>query len=487
MSDLTLAIPFPSSPDISSSRGEPLITRETAWVLGTTMVAVTALTFLGGTPGRFGIPVLTTAAAWYLCRRAPVVYVSFVWWLLFLICFIRRFIDYRSGYSDQCEVLAAPALAALVCLPLLLKRLQVWRLRSSLPFLLAGAASLYGLGAGLICLPKRALLISALSWFSPLVFGFFVFSELVIGKRNRDHIEYLQRTFCWGALLMGAYGIYQYVAAPAWDALWMNSAGIGSIGSAEPFEIRVFSTMNAPATLGYTLAGALLLLFRRGVLPTLALGLGVVALLLSNLRAAWVAVAIALILLAIRERRYIGKLVAASVLIAVCITAITTIAPIRDALQSRFHSFTNLEDDTSYQDRSSGYEEMIPYVEQDPLGMGLGTMDTLFQDKTSLGSRDSGLWEILLSLGWVGGPVYFLGLGTLAWNAWKRWEGKTPVETVAACVSIGLICQLGLGSVMLGVTGIEIWSFGALAMARMATAEYRMGNKTEWEASSVEV
>jgi hypothetical protein len=480
MSDGALAIPFPSSPEASSHPAEPVVSKETAWVIGATTVAVAALTFLGGTPGRYGIPMLTTAAAWYLYRRAPVAYVSFVWWLLFLICFIRRFIDYRSGYSDQSVVLAAPLLAALVCFPSVLRRQDVWKLRSSIPFLLGLTACLYGVTVGFLCLPKRALLISALSWFPPLILGFFVFSEFVTGERNRDHLEYLERTFCWGALLMGAYGLIQYLVAPAWDVLWMNHSGMGSIGSPEPFQIRVFSTMNAPGALGYTLAGALLLLFRRGMLPAIAGGLGFVALLLSNVRAAWAAVAIALILLAVRERRYIKRLMIGAALMTVCVSAITVIAPIREALQHRFQSFTDIEDDSSYEARSNGYEEMIPYIQQDPLGNGLGTMDTLFQDKTSLGSRDSGIWEILLSLGWIGGGVYFVALGILAWRSWQHAEGKTPTETLAGCISIGLICQLGLGSVMIGVTGIEIWSFAAIAMARLGMNEFRAQNRVEW-------
>jgi hypothetical protein len=480
MSEGTLSLPFSASGEPLIQR-EPVFTRETGWVIGSTAIAVAALTVFGGTPARYGIPVLTTAAAWYLYRKAPVVYVSFVWWLLFLICFIRRFIDYRSGYSDQSVVLAAPLLAALVCFPAVLQRREVWRLRSSLPFILGFTACVYGVGAGLLCLPKRALLVSSLSWFPPLVFGFFVFSEFIAGERNQDHLEYLEKTFCWGVLAMGLYGIYQYVAAPGWDTLWMTSTGMGSIGTPEPFGIRVFSTMNSPGAFGYTMVGALLLLFRRGLLPVLAGGAGMIALLLSNVRAAWAAVAIALILLAIRDRRHLGKLLVGAALMAICVVASMTIAPIHTAIEHRFQSFNNLEDDTSYQERSSGYEEMVPYVEQDPLGMGLGTMDTLFQDKTTLGSRDSGIWEILLSLGWIGGTAYFAGLGMLAWKSWKIDEKRTPTEILAGCIAIGLICQLALGSVMIGVTGIEIWSFGAIAMGRLGMDEVRKRNRMVWE------
>jgi hypothetical protein len=72
-----------------------------------------------------------------LYRKAPVAYVSFVWWLWFLICLVRRLVDYRSGFAESNPVLAAPFLAAFVCAPVLLERREMWKRRSSWPFVLA--------------------------------------------------------------------------------------------------------------------------------------------------------------------------------------------------------------------------------------------------------------------------------------------------------------------------------------------------------------
>jgi O-antigen ligase len=335
---------------------------------------------------------------------------------------------------------------------------------------------------GLLCLPAKTLLVSGLGWFAPLVFGFFVFSECFYGKRREAHLQALLQTFCWGILLMGAYGIYQYVAAPPWDALWMTDTGMSSIGSPEPFAIRVFSTMNGPGALAYALAaGLVLVLCRGGWLSAIAGAMGFAALLLSSVRAAWAALVIALVLFLIHQKKYFAQVLLAVVLVGASLATAAGIFPsARQSIEDRFSTLTDLHDDTSYQDRTAGYSEMLPYMEDSPFGSGLGTMDALFQDNTSLGTRDSGVWEIVLSLGWIGASVYFLALVSLVVLAWPRGEDSTPAETAAACITIGLLCQLVLGSVMVGVTGVTIWSFGAMAMARFAAAESRSRKGARW-------
>jgi hypothetical protein len=439
--------------------------RSPLFVLGFFTTAVLVLIVLGGSFGRYLIPVTATGTAYLLYRRAPATYVSFVWWLWFLSCFLRRIVDYRSGFAESNPIVAAPFLASLVCMPALFHRSEIWKLRGSFPFVLAFSSALYGLGVGFLCIPKKILLMSALGWFSPLVFGFFIFSEFADVDRRETLMNSLQTTFRWGVLLMGAYGVIQYYLAPAWDALWMTESKMGSIGSPEPFGIRVFSTMNGPGALAFTLmAGLMLLLSQRGFVPLLAGAAGCAALLLSSVRSAWAALLLAILLLAIRDKKYFIRLTVAAILLGVCIAGAMAIAPIRENVQNRFSSFTDMKDDTSYQDRQSGHEQMTAYSADEPFGTGLGTMDANFAGKTALGTRDSGLWEIALSLGWVGGAVYLASLGLLAWNAWRPGFSRTGTELIAACVCIGLLSQLLLGSVMLGVTGCTIWMFGAIAM-----------------------
>jgi O-antigen ligase len=424
---------------------------------------------------------LAAGVAYLLYLRSPVVYASVVWWLFFLTCFVRRIIDYRSGFSDQNVVLAAPLVAAMVCAPTLLTQRHLWKLPIALPFVLAFASALYGICVGVLCIPPKILLESSLQWIPPLVFGFFMFAECISAEKREAHMKSLRQTFKWGLLIMGAYGIYQYVVMPPWDALWMTGSGMGSIGSPEPFGMRVFSTMNGPGVLGYTLAaGLVLIVSERNLFSYCAGAVGLCALLLSSVRAAWAMLVIALFLFLLREKKYIARVLLGIIALGLVAMAAVAISPARDSIQDRFSSFTDLRDDTSYQERTEGYSQLLPYALDAPFGSGLGTMDAHFQGNISLGTRDSGLWEIVLSLGWIGGLVYLLALARLAFSAWQHTRKCTEEYTAIACIVLGLLSQIAMGSMMLGFTGLAIWSFGAMAMARSALHESTSRRETVW-------
>lgn len=442
------------------------------FVLGLVTLTIAGLTFAGGAAARLGIPAIAGCAAYYLYRKSSVAYVGWVWWLFFLTPFLRRIVDFRSGYSDQNVILAAPYLAALACAPTLLSRADVWRSRSSLPFGFAFVCTLYGFAIGALSVPKKTLLEAALTWFCPLVFGFFMLCEVTSSRRDAL-IEGLKETFCWGTLLMGCYGIYQFIVAPRWDAMWIAESEMGSIGTPEPFGLRVFSTMNGPGAFAYCLlAGLMLLLCRGGILSAIAGGAGFIALLLSSVRSAWAALAVMLLLLAAREKQWIGKLVIAGAIVAGCVGAAMAIEPVRATVQDRFLSFKDVQGDSSYQERSGGYREMVSYAAEAPMGYGLGAMDSLFNGKTPLGSRDSGIWEIVMSLGWFGGAIYFAAAGMLGWFAWSASRERTQEQVAAACICLGLLFQIPMGSIV-GITGLTIWTFAAIAVAPLHSSGTR--------------
>lgn len=471
--------------DVSSrnvpSRPEAILQGNTITLLILFVLTATALMLFGGSVASPGIVILSAVVAYLLYRLSPVAYTSFVLWLFFLICFVRRIIDYRSGFSDQNIVLAAPLLAALVSAPTLIRCRHIWKRPISLPFALAFASSIYGILVGLLCLPAKILFVSSLEWLAPLVFGFFIFAEFVSGERHDAHMEALHKTFSWGLLVMGVYGIYQYVAAPAWDVLWMTGTGMNSIGSPEPFAIRVFSTMNGPGILAYTLVAGLVLIMSRGNLFSYCAGaFGFGALLLSSVRAAWVALIIAIILFLCKKKKYIARVMLVVAGASICAAIVIMVTPAHETILDRLNTFTDLSNDTSYQERTRGYSQLLPYAMEEPFGSGLGTMDAKFHDNISLGTRDSGFWEIILSLGWIGGAVYLLSLVMLAVRSWPHGKECSSEYTAAACITIGLLSQMALGSMMLGFTGLAIWSFGAMAMAQFGSRESYFKKGAQW-------
>jgi len=99
----------------------------------------------------------------------------------------------------------------------------------------------------------------------------------------------------------------------------------------------------------------------------------------------------------------------------------------------------------------------------EPIGRGLGVMDAEFGDETGgLGPHDSGLWEILLSLGWFGGAAYMLSLAVIGFRLFKGNGSNNLFNTASACITLGYLSQFLLGSFMLNVSGLVLWSFAGI-------------------------
>ena len=77
--------------------------------------------------------------------------------------------------------------------------------------------------------------------------------------RYDEQKQAVEKCFTWAVLLLGAYGIYQYIAPPPWDCAWLEGLPGGyenlSFGHPTPFEIRVWSTSNSPGEVRNNYAG----------------------------------------------------------------------------------------------------------------------------------------------------------------------------------------------------------------------------------------
>jgi hypothetical protein len=97
---------------------------------------------------------------------------------------------------------------------------------------------------GLINNPPLAVARAFLEWLTPILFGFHLF---IHWRHYPSYRQNIQRIFLWGVLVMGVYGVLQYLVAPEWDRFWLIN--VKAFGSAEPLAIRVFSTVNSPGPL----------------------------------------------------------------------------------------------------------------------------------------------------------------------------------------------------------------------------------------------
>jgi hypothetical protein len=394
-----------------------------------------------------------------LYQRHPVLYLGFTWWIWFLSPWVRRMADFSGGWQEPNPVLLTPFLVTFVSGLTLLQKLPIISALGGLPFLYAITGVLYGLGIGIVNGASPPALITAfLYWSVPILFGFHLFSHW------RDYPAYrnnLYSCFLWGVLIMGSYGIFQYLVAPEWDRFWMVQSEMPVIGSPEPLQIRVFSTLNSPGPFAQVLsAGLLLLLSNSKLLQGPAALVGYLAFLLSLARSAWIGWLIGMLTLLKASRVKLQLRLTATILVmAMLVMPLTMIEPFATVISTRVQSLSNPEEDVSYNARMTTYRQSVDLIFSQGLGNGLGVVS-----RDSHLVLDSGLLEMLFGMGWFGSLPYSLGLGLLFWQVMQQASQDAFVNT-ARSISIGTGLTVVLGNVLIGVPGIVVWGFLSIALA----------------------
>ena len=432
------------------------------------MIGIPVLSLAGGQAGvlRIIFPSLSVVVGGFLLWRSKPAYVELVCWLWFLTPFLGRMADFQGGWSPANAVELAPyTTAAISALPLLAS-LGSLGSRKTLPYVCAMVAILYGLILGLVSLPLFNVLRSLLNWLVPVVFGFFIYQNRDLYPEFRAAIE---RSFLFGTLITGAYGIYQFFALPDWDRLWLLNVQLNSFGAVEAMTVRVFSTMNAPAIYAAVTTCGLLLLFNlKGKLRLLSAACGFLALMLTVSRASWLSLAVGSFYLIMRAgTRQRTRLMIAAFACGVFLLGLTQVPAVHDLLLQRIQTFSDPSQDVSFSARVVGHEQAFQQIAQEPFGEGVGSTDTKHNtegDDDIIGPHDSTVLEFLYSLGWVGALVYAMGLGSLAFQLIRSGHSD-PFVISAKSILVGLAAQCLLNSVMIGVLGFMVWTFASMSLA----------------------
>jgi hypothetical protein len=443
-----------------------------AWVatLGVCLLVIGGLALGQGALLRLAYPAAAFGVGVYLYWKHPVQYICFTWWVWMLSPFVRRLIDWQSGPVDPSPALLAPVLVSFVAgVGLLRYGLQSVR-EGGGSFIFAVAGVIYGLGVGLLRNNfDYKLAQPLLIWLAPIFIGFHFF----IHWREYPHFRrVLQRTFVWGALVLGAYGVVQFLATPAWDIAWLDNIQFLSFGSPNPLEIRVFSTLNAPGPFAVVMMAALLLLFSaRGWLRFPAAVVGYLSFLLCITRSAWMgwAIGLSLLLLHMNLRARLRVLVVIAVL-ATAVVPLALLPPFAEVVLPRFESLTTPKQDVSVDARLAGYGRYLHDALMDPLGKGIGVMEREYKigpDDEGIGGHDSAILELLLSLGFPGTACYGLGLALLLGGLRPRYKPSADgFYNVTRAIRLAMFVQLLSGSVMLGVMGVVLWGVSRAALLR---------------------
>lgn len=407
---------------------------------------------------RFAFPAASFVVGAFLFWKHPVTYIGFVWWLWFLTSLLTRLVDYQNGWDALRLMNVAPFLVSGLTLITLGRKVRLLRQPDFLPFLLVFAALLLGAGIGLLKNAPSKVIVPWLEWITPVLFAFHLAAHW---QRYDEYRRITEQAFLWGVLVMGGYGIVQYLFAPTWEQFWLMQSAVTSFGNPEPLGIRVWSTMNAPGTLSmYLMAGLVLLFASKGRLRWGAMVPGYLVLLLTLARTAWGAWCISFVMFLVPlPRRTKLRIVIAGLLLGGCLFPLTFSAPFAELLSTRFSTFHQMEEDRSLNERRAIYDRGFTVVLTNVIGDGMGR--TIDDDII-----DSALLDLLLTLGWFGGALYLLALVWLFIN-FTRYQGfhSDSFMSAARAISFGITPTLLITSQMIKATGILYWAFLAFTIA----------------------
>jgi hypothetical protein len=417
-------------------------------------------------------------ASYLFLRRSP-------WYLghvILLFCFtplIRRLVDEQAGWDASNPVLLAPYLASLVSIVSLIRYWKRAKPEKLGPFLAVLLAIAYGVVLAMIHGRTSAALVDGLKWSVGPLLAIFILE-------NRDRLSSLRPVFeisviCAGVML-AVYGVIQYIRPPSWDAAWVENAatlGLDSIGQAEPFKLRVFSTMNAPGSFGAVmLAGILLALKRRVAVSLPVVGIMVIGLALCQYRAIWTATLVGLALIVLSPGTSLRPLRVTAFALFAALGVAMALPEVRTAVTDRAMTVTDLRADASLEDRLNQYGAMLVGADDAILGSGLAISGASRRlDGQAAAVIDSGLIEIWRAMGIIVGTLFLASLAAVGAALFSQQASPDRHLIYDRAIFMTMLIQLPMGSVHVGESGVFAWlcaGFGiaaALALGKAAVAK----------------
>jgi len=252
------------------------------------------------------------------------------------------------------------------------------------------------------------------------------------------------KTVGWCAVLVAAYGWYQFLYLPPWDAFWLAEIKekMGIEWESKPGLLSVFSTMGSRGDCAAFLGLAVIPMIAnrrwRNVGGWLSVILILSVLVLTTVRTMFVIIVLVAVLQPLLSRGVgIGRvLVFAAVFLAAATFGLDRL-PNAERYQERLSTIGDLQEDASYQTRMRNFERGWGWVLSNPLGEGIGATGggvRLKKDGTPV-IMDAGYLEMFVQLGWVGGMMFYVAL----WMMWQEYSRKlrSMQSTVDPFLSLG--------------------------------------------------
>lgn len=411
---------------------------------------------------------------WLYISR-PVLYVGFTWWIWFITPFVRRVIDFQVGFHNPGSITKLAPIFVTGFTLFTVLRFGGWlRERQYFPFLMAIAGIIYGYLVGLAKVGAFSATYGMVGYLMPVMMSFHI---VILWQEYPVFRRVLLTTFTWGALVIGLYGVIQFVFAPPWDMQWLVESGMtSSMGKPEPYKFRVFSTLSATGPFAkIMMTGGIVLFAGRTFLSRFAMIPCYAGLAYSFVRAAWGGWAVALSFLVFRLTGKLRlRLLALLIVGGIMIIPILMLSPAGDRVSNRFGTIENLEEDGSLKSRLGLYSVAAPKILTEPIGRGIGAIGGAAQ--LSTGQRvsfDSGLLEVPLTFGWFGTFLYIGGLFLLLINVLRVRESEADQFAVmGASIVVAYLALLLFSNQFSGLSGLVIWTFVAVVLSSQMYHEW---------------
>lgn len=405
----------------------------------------------------------------------PVSYLGFTMWVWMLTPFYRRLSDVHGGYTDASLVMLAPIAVTACCGLAIASNIRRGSPKALWPYIGLMAVVIYGFFSGALQNGLPAATLALLNWVLPILFALHI---LTLQEEAGEKARQIMLAMVWGGLIIGVYGLIQYLILPAWDAEWMRGSALESIGAPIPRMVRVFSTLNSPGPYAqFVSASALIAIATRSRMRWGSIVFSLVGLLLSLVRAAWGSWAIALVMLFfwsnVRQKIAFAATALAAILV---ITPAIAFSPLGETINARFATLSNASSDTSYIERVDLYRRFSSTALSSIAGVGLGRTGVISArlsgqspdavDATN--NIDSGVLEIFYTFGLLG-AVFLAMFAAIYVTSWP--DRSNPYGIAAMVVAISCAPLVFFGNPLTGASGMLLYPFVALARLNRRTAD----------------
>lgn len=380
---------------------------------------------------------------------------------------LRRVFLLMTGAVDTDPLSLAPFIATAAIAGLEFARTHVaWSVRRVI--VLASAGFAVGLPLGLASSPEGAMY-ATFAYLAGV-------SGAVLGYNERQSLQEsnLRRILLYAMVPIAAYAIAQRaLPLPVWDREWLEAFDFTSIGGVDT-PIRVYASLNGPGTLAPLLGLALLccLTVRRHPRAVLVSAvLLTIALSLTFVRSAWVALMVAGAAHVIASRGRSARLIlSAAALIVVTSVALAPFSHTASDVISRFSTIGNTGSDSSAVARQASFEQLFPKAVSAPLGHGLGTAGeaTRLHGESDLRAVDNGYLSLLYQVGPIGFSLVMVALWLITRSAWNGARERAPgqeLRLLLFAMLAFLLVQLTSGDVFYGPSGVILWFIGGQVLA----------------------